>query len=52
MPRFIRDSLRGGEFTSASAGVLNGDLPACEESDVRVLTQSPADHRLHVFGPS
>jgi hypothetical protein len=52
MSRVDGNRLRGGEFTGASVGVLDMDLAAHQETDVRMLTQVPADSRLHVFRPA
>jgi hypothetical protein len=46
--RFDRNRLRCGELNSASVGILNMDLAACEETDVRMLTQFRADNGFHI----
>jgi hypothetical protein len=37
VPRFDGNRLRSPELQSASVGILNMDLPACQEPGVRVL---------------
>jgi hypothetical protein len=49
---FNRNRPRRGEFKRAPIGVLNMDLPACEKTDVRMLTQFCANEGLHVTRPA
>jgi len=50
--RFDGNGLRRGELKSASIGILNMDLAAREEPDVRVLAEFGADNGLHVARPA
>jgi hypothetical protein len=52
MPRFDRHRLRRGEFESASVGILNVDLSACEEANVRVPAEISAYDHFHVARPA
>ena len=50
--RLDRDDLRRLVLDDAAVGVLDVDLAAREEADVRVHAELGADDRLHVHGPA
>ena len=52
VPRLNSYNLRRGELQQAAVGVLNMDLAARQEADMRVPAEIGSGHRLHVNGPT
>src|SRR5664280_2562953 len=52
MTRLDNDDLRSRELDSAAVRILDVDLAAGQEPNVRVHAEIGADDRFHVFGPA